>query len=85
MGLLAGRYVAAERAGKALPPPPRTTAMGALVAHITGEANAETFQPMNVNFGLFPPITEGKGGRDRKLLYTQRAKADFSAWLENAR
>jgi methylenetetrahydrofolate--tRNA-(uracil-5-)-methyltransferase len=55
--------------------------MGALLAHITGEANPETFQPMNVNFGIFPPITEGRGGRDRKLLYTQRAKQDFSGWL----
>jgi len=54
--------------------------MGALLAHITGEANAETFQPMNVNFGLFPPITDGRG-RDRKLLYTERAKKDITAWL----
>ena len=80
MGLLAGIFAAAEKLGKPCSPPPRTTAMGALVAHITGEANAETFQPMNVNFGLFPPITDGKGGRERKLLYTQRAKKDFEVW-----
>ena len=61
--------------------PPRTTALGALLAHITGDAAAETFQPMNVNFGLFPPITEGRGGRDRKLAYTQRAKKDLEGWL----
>jgi methylenetetrahydrofolate--tRNA-(uracil-5-)-methyltransferase len=81
MGLLAGMFAATERKGGMREPPPRTTAMGALVAHITGEANAETFQPMNVNFGLFPPITEGKGGRDRKLLYTKRAKEAFGNWL----
>ncbi|MDR3424218.1 MAG: methylenetetrahydrofolate--tRNA-(uracil(54)-C(5))-methyltransferase (FADH(2)-oxidizing) TrmFO [Alphaproteobacteria bacterium] len=81
MGLLAGLFAASERKGETRDRPPRTTALGALLAHITGEANAETFQPMNVNFGLFPPIAEGKGGRDRKLLYTQRAKKDFGAWL----
>ena len=65
--------------------PPRTTSLGALLAHITGDAAAETFQPMNVNFGLFPPIVlpgkGGKGGRDRKLAYTQRAKQDLGGWL----
>lgn len=80
MGLLAGIFAASERKGETRNPPPRTSAMGALLAHITGEANAETFQPMNVNFGLFPPITGGHG-RDRKLLYTQQAKKDFGKWL----
>jgi methylenetetrahydrofolate--tRNA-(uracil-5-)-methyltransferase len=80
MGLLAGIFAAFERRGISRTPPPRTTAMGALLAHITGEANAETFQPMNVNFGLFPVISGGRG-RDRKLLYTQRAKKDFGEWL----
>jgi methylenetetrahydrofolate--tRNA-(uracil-5-)-methyltransferase len=56
MGLLAGRMAAAEILGRDLPPPPPETAMGALVTHITGGAEAKTFQPMNVNFGLFPPI-----------------------------
>jgi methylenetetrahydrofolate--tRNA-(uracil-5-)-methyltransferase len=81
IGLLAGRFAAAGVQGQTLPPPPRSTALGALLAHITGGATAETFQPMNVNFGLFPPITEGRGGRDRKLAYTQRAKRDIGAWL----
>ena len=81
MGLLAGLFAATERQGNKRQEPPHTTAMGALIAHITGEANPDTFQPMNVNFGIFPPITEGKGGRDRKLLYTQRAKKDFGEWL----
>jgi methylenetetrahydrofolate--tRNA-(uracil-5-)-methyltransferase len=81
IGLLAGIFAASERTGKTLMPLPRTTSMGALLAHITGNASAETFQPMNVTFGMFPPITEGKGGRDRKLLYTQRAKRDFGEWL----
>lgn len=85
MGLLAGRMAAAEAAGRDLTAPPFTTAMGALVNHITGGAEAKTFQPMNVNFGLFPPLDQMRGGRkgrkDRYPAYTQRAKDDFSAWL----
>ena len=84
MGLLAGRMAAAQALGRDLAPPPGTTAMGALVHHITGGAEAKTFQPMNVNFGLFPPV-EAKSGRrgrkDRYPAYTDRAKQDFSAWL----
>ncbi len=84
MGLLAGRMAAAEAQGRALPPPPRETAIGALIHHITGGAEAKTFQPMNVNFGLFPPI-EAKGGRrgrkDRYKAYTDRAKLAFTEWL----
>jgi methylenetetrahydrofolate--tRNA-(uracil-5-)-methyltransferase len=84
MGLLAGRMAAAELQGRTLPPPPPDTAMGALVTHITGGAEAKTFQPMNVNFGLFPPI-DARGGRkgrhDRYKAYTDRAKASFTAWL----
>ncbi|MFZ1469542.1 MAG: methylenetetrahydrofolate--tRNA-(uracil(54)-C(5))-methyltransferase (FADH(2)-oxidizing) TrmFO [Paracoccaceae bacterium] len=84
MGLLAGRMAAAEILGHDLPPPPPETATGALITHITGGAEAKTFQPMNVNFGLFPPI-EAKGGRrgrkDRYKAYTDRAKGAFTAWL----
>ena len=84
MGLLAGRMAAAEAKGLDLSPPSGNTAMGALIHHITGGAEAKTFQPMNVNFGLFPPI-EAKGGRrgrkDRYPAYTNRAKDDFRAWL----
>ena len=84
MGLLAGRMAAAEILGRTLPPPPPDTAMGALVTHITGGAEAKTFQPMNVNFGLFPPI-DAKGGRkgrkDRYKAYTDRAKDAFTGWL----
>ena len=84
MGLLAGRMAAADLQGRTLPPPPPDTAMGALITHITGGAEAKTFQPMNVNFGLFPPI-DARGGRkgrkDRYLAYTDRAKAAFTAWL----
>jgi methylenetetrahydrofolate--tRNA-(uracil-5-)-methyltransferase len=84
MGLLAGRLAAAEIQGRILPEVPPTTATGALVTHITGGADAKTFQPMNVNFGLFPPV-DAKGGRrgrrDRYKAYTDRAKADWSGWL----
>ena len=85
MGLLAGRMAVAELTGQTLPPVPNTTAMGALVTHITGGAEAKTFQPMNVNFGLFPPLDGVKGGRrgrkDRYKGYTDRAKADWQTWL----
>ncbi|WP_342071003.1 methylenetetrahydrofolate--tRNA-(uracil(54)-C(5))-methyltransferase (FADH(2)-oxidizing) TrmFO [Yoonia algicola] len=85
MGLLAGRMAVAELTGHALAPVPNTTAMGALVTHITGGAEAKTFQPMNVNFGLFPPLEGAKGGRrgrkDRYKAYTDRAKIDWQAWL----
>jgi methylenetetrahydrofolate--tRNA-(uracil-5-)-methyltransferase len=85
MGLLAGRMAAAELQGRSLSPVPVTTAMGALVSHITGGAEAKTFQPMNVNFGLFPPLDGVKGGRrgrkDRYKAYTDRAKADWQGWL----
>ena len=85
MGLLAGRMAAAEILGHELPPVPPTTAMGALVTHITGGAVAKTFQPMNVNFGLFPPLEYARSGRrgrkDRYKGYTDRAKADWQAWL----
>ncbi|MCY1125407.1 methylenetetrahydrofolate--tRNA-(uracil(54)-C(5))-methyltransferase (FADH(2)-oxidizing) TrmFO [Frigidibacter sp. RF13] len=84
MGLLAGRMAAAEILGQDLAPPPPETAMGSLIHHITGGAEAKTFQPMNVNFGLFPPI-DAKGGRkgrkDRYKAYTDRAKAAFTEWL----
>ena len=85
MGLLAGRLAAAELLGREVPKIPHTTAMGALVTHITGGADAKTFQPMNVNFGLFPPVDGVKGGRrgrkDRYKAYTDRAKVDFQQWL----
>ena len=85
MGMLAGRLAAAEARGEALPPVPETTATGALLNHITGGADAKTFQPMNVNFGLFPPLPEARGGRkgraDRYKGYTDRAKEDWTAWL----
>ena len=84
MGLLAGRMAAAEVLGRDLAPPPGTTAMGALVHHITGGAEAKTFQPMNVNFGLFPPVearSGRKGRKDRYPAYTDRAKDDFNQWL----
>lgn len=92
IGLLAGRFAAAERAGELMAPPPPTTAMGALLAHITGghvaadETGKRSFQPMNINFGLFPPIElpAGKGkerGRAKKKAISMRALADIDTWI----
>ena len=90
MGLLAGRLAAAEILGKPIPPVPKDSAHGALVHHITGGAEAKTFQPMNVNFGLFRPLEEivkggRKGRKDRYKGYTDRAKEAFSQWLQAQR
>jgi methylenetetrahydrofolate--tRNA-(uracil-5-)-methyltransferase len=97
IGLLAGRFAAAERLGRGLVPPPPTTALGALLTHITGghlsdgESGVRSFQPMNVNFGLFPPLASApparpKGQRGaktvaRKEAMTTRALADLERWL----
>ena len=81
IGLLAGRFAAAELAGTPLPPLPAETALGALLGHITGAAVAETYQPMNVNFGLFPPIPGRTKKGDRKRMYTDRARAALGTWL----
>jgi methylenetetrahydrofolate--tRNA-(uracil-5-)-methyltransferase len=85
VGLLAARFAAAEMKGLSLSSeglsPPAETALGALLGHITGGANAETFQPMNINFGLMPPI-EGRWKRaDRKKAYTDRARTALAEWL----
>ena len=91
IGLLAGRFAAAERLGDEPNPPPSTTAIGALLRHITGGAAPETFQPMNVNFGLFPELSErdAKGrapsGRMRKLAMAQRALTDLQGWITSSR
>jgi methylenetetrahydrofolate--tRNA-(uracil-5-)-methyltransferase len=96
MGLLAGRFAAAERLGHTIAPPPPTTALGALVLHITGGhlQGKQTFQPMNINFGLFPDIEDyskmgedgkrlrGKDkGRAKKKAQAVRALQDLDAWL----
>ena len=88
MGLLAGRLAASEILDGTLAPPPPETATGALVTHITGGADAKTFQPMNVNFGLFPPV-DLKGGRKnrpaRYKAYTDRAKMAWNEWLTQSK
>lgn len=92
VGLMAGRFAAAEALGQTAATPPVTTAMGALLNHITTGANADTFQPMNVNFGLFPPVDEtellreGKrkvDSKDRKRAMSHRALADFDVWVKS--
>ena len=79
------RFAAAEALGLDAEPPPPTTALGALLGHIAGGAAAATFQPMNVNFGLFPPLPEtgkrGPRGADRKTALAHRALADLDTWL----
>ena len=93
IGLLAGRFAAADRHEKTLSPPPLTTAMGAIHNHITGGGNPETYQPMNVNFGLFPPLEDsdprderGKRikGRERKRLFALRAIEDMENWISKS-
>ena len=99
IGLLAGRFAAAERLGELVVPPPPTTAHGALLAHITGghvatiDAGPRSYQPMNVNFGLFPPMVgaiRGEAGERlrgtaktlaRKQALSRRALADLEQWL----
>jgi methylenetetrahydrofolate--tRNA-(uracil-5-)-methyltransferase len=96
VGLLAGRFAAAERLGRPLAPPPATTALGALIGHVTGghlDAGKGSFQPMNINYGLLPPLEPPKRaedgrrlgakerGRAKKLLMGERALADLRAWL----
>ena len=85
IGLLTGRFAAAEMNGGSPAIPPIETALGALLNHITGGAEAESFQPMNVNFGLFPPLEDARGGRkgkaERKKGYTSRALEALDTWL----
>jgi methylenetetrahydrofolate--tRNA-(uracil-5-)-methyltransferase len=85
IGLLAGRFASAQARGENINPPPPTTALGALLNHITGGADVKTFQPMNVNFGLFPPLQEKAKGRDRKRLMAHRAIEDLELWLGTPR
>ena len=84
IGLLAGRFAASEMLGRTLDPPPPDTAMGALLNHITGAATADTYQPMNVNFGLFPPLPAPVTRAERKPAMVARARDAMSACLRNA-
>src|SRR5687768_18231236 len=81
IGLIAARFTAAELRGETLPAPPPETAIGALLAHITGGADADTYQPMNVNFGLMPPPDARTRKADRKKAYTDRAREKLREWL----
>jgi len=84
IGLVAGLMTAGQLAGRDWQPLPATTAIGALLSHITGDAEVATFQPMNVNFGLFPPLHD-VGKKVRKEAYTNRAKADLARWIAETR
>jgi methylenetetrahydrofolate--tRNA-(uracil-5-)-methyltransferase len=85
IGLIAARFAAAELRGERLPAPPPETAIGALLAHITGGADADTYQPMNVNFGLMPPPEGRIRKADRKKAYTDRAREKLAEWLASVR
>ena len=78
---MAAHFAAAEVQGVSLAPPPDTTAHGALLAHITGGADAKTFQPMNVNFGLFPPLPGRPHKKERKAAHAARALAAIEDWI----
>jgi methylenetetrahydrofolate--tRNA-(uracil-5-)-methyltransferase len=82
IGLLAGRFAAAQLRNETIAAPAPTTALGALLAHITKGADTKTFQPMNINFGLFPPLETDTRGKDRKKLMAHRALADLQPWLD---
>ena len=84
IGLVAARFAIAELGGRTLAPPPPETALGALLGHITGGADAASYQPMNVNFGLFPPLAEDVRKKDRKLGYTRRAGEALAEWMKVA-
>jgi methylenetetrahydrofolate--tRNA-(uracil-5-)-methyltransferase len=82
VGLMAGMMAAHELSGRAFVPPPVTTAFGALLGHITGDAEAESYQPMNINFGLFPPPEGRVHKKERKAFYTNRARVDLAGWIK---
>jgi len=83
MGLLAGRFAAARARGTApTAPPPPESAMGALYQHVTRPRVAgQPFEPMNINFGLLPPLVGRTPKRERRRLYVERAASAFSAWV----
>jgi methylenetetrahydrofolate--tRNA-(uracil-5-)-methyltransferase len=83
VGLIAARFAAAEFKGRPISEPPAETAIGGLLRHITGGADSQTFQPMNVNFGLMPPPEGRLRKADRKKAYTDRARAGFAEWLRD--
>ena len=84
VGLIAALFAAAELRGETLPPPPPETAFGALLGHITGGADAHSYQPMNVNFGLFPPMSD-KRKSERKRAMTTRAGEALNGWIAEHR
>jgi methylenetetrahydrofolate--tRNA-(uracil-5-)-methyltransferase len=82
IGLMAGLMLTAELTGSEIPQPPATTALGALLGHITGDAHADDYQPMNVNFGLFAPLDESCHKKQRKAAMTARGRSDLAQWIQ---
>jgi len=85
VGLMAGLFASAEIGGREMAGPPAETALGALLSHITGGAEADSYQPMNVNFGLFPPVAEDVRKKQRKQAYTDRAREALGGWMKARR
>lgn len=85
VGLMAGIMAAHQLAGRDCTPPPPTTALGALLGHITGDAEADSYQPMNINFGLFPAPEGRVHKKERKAFLTNRAHTDLSRWIADER
>lgn len=81
---MAGRFAVAELMNESFISPPNVTAIGALMEHVTSGADAKSFQPMNVNFGLLPPFPERVKKKERKEAYCTRAMQAFEPWLEQA-
>ena len=84
IGLLEGRFIAAEKMARARIPPPNTTALGALLQHVTTVGGSKSFQPMNINFGLFPQLDTKVPRRQRKPELSRRALEDLQIWIKSS-
>ena len=83
IGLLVGQFFGFEKTNQTLNQPPQTTALGALLSHISGGGKEATFQPMNINFGLFPPLDQKLSRKEKRQEITRRALLDLDKWLND--